>query len=178
MQRRITNGRDRSDPATAVKLPRWDCRNQAERDYFEEWTLQQLSARNDLRSRSELVMAVADYFKQDIHQPTIAAVKRNDVEWLMKLAVDDPERFRSALTKHSVGRAKGDSRRADLPGLVRVRLAGASVYMDEMNDIWYEHFGHRRRAMAPKALDIAARHWEVDLITLENYRTSHHRRYK
>jgi hypothetical protein len=138
-----------------MKLPRWDCRNEADRKHLEEWTLDQLrkldneldKLNDQLVTERDIEMMEAmqsDYFfkwseeqfKRDQQRArVIQAVKAKDTRLLLRLTANDPELQQLwLLTLKRRGRPKG-SRKTDIVG--KKRIISADIVGEEREVLEY-----------------------------------------
>jgi len=166
-----------------MKLPRWDCRNNAllERQ-LEEWTLAQLDKLdNDLVTERDIEIMhewtdqefwSEEYFwRQQQRARIVKAAKAKNKKLLWRLAANDYEFQQLALwlLTRGRGRPKG-SWPTDIVGEKRALLERAAIDVVRICDIWQDKLGHRNRKERPTAVEIAARRWGVDEDELGRFR--------
>jgi hypothetical protein len=172
-----------------MKLPRWDCRNQAEQDRFEKWCNEQLNAFYEAQEgppdlQRENDPAFAAVIAQDFKRVLVRkAVGEKDANALVRLTSNDPQLLRLAFQlltqKRGRGRPKGSRRRSDLErkGVLDPVLAEAASEMKDLRHIWWRYYGkrNRSRSIKPTAIEIVARRWNIEESALRNYLKNHGR---
>jgi hypothetical protein len=168
--------------------PRWDCRDEKDREHFEAWTnaqLDELFEPSAADIRREQVLFSDSKFPNVLEQEAskrlkrgrvIVAARAGDHEILAWLA-DTEELRRLAFKRHQRGREKGERRPRDLSQLTKWCCEEALADVEHIRQIWKNEptYRKRNRAMDPTAIGIAARRWGIEVDTLINFKKNRRR---
>jgi hypothetical protein len=177
-----------------MKKPRWDCRNESERKYFEEWTNSQLSSVNlfpevwgDVIADQELLeeqsvitdqeyKALDEWNRQTLGwlMPQVrisSATQKKDWAEVQRICRENPAQWPFAYAKLVAAITPRQGRPKDAADTLmrQTELETATRYVEAIRDLWKREFGIRNRSMAPKAIAIAARRCELTEVKLINY---------
>jgi hypothetical protein len=166
--------------------PRWDCRDEKDRESFEAWTNAQLDEMFEPSAadiRREQVLFSDSKFPNVLEQEAserlkrgrvIMAARAGDYDMLARLA--DTEDLRQlAFRRRKPGRAKGEPRPRDLPQTTKWCCEEALADVDRIHQLWKNKLGKCNRSAAPTAMEIAARRCGVDVDVLDNFKKNRHR---
>jgi hypothetical protein len=135
---------------------------------------ERMSERRDWIKRVQRVQC--EWIKREQRERIIKAVKSKNAEALVEALVEltDLEQarlaFESAFRRPGRGRKPGEPRSSDIGDDTRHKCAVASDEVELIRGIWKQELGFRNRTDSPTAVEIAARHCDIDPEQLENYR--------
>lgn len=171
-------------------LPKWNCRNQADQDYLETWTNQQLDliadrlpaslVRKDAEMHSIIQAMLSD--NRTFERTLIYfAVADGDAATIERLTVEHPELRDFAVQlstyKRGRGRLKNERRPDDWSRDEANAFPFAAEGVSRIRAIWKRYFGKQNRTAPPTAIDIAARRYGINEERFRNMLKNYGRRY-